>query len=108
MKNRFILPALIAGSVALGAFAGPAAQPARADTASTLAIAGAAAIVGALLIDGNNRPYYVQNNRRYYVSQQEATVWRQRHHVVRRQAWVPEREYPVARDPYNNHDRDHR
>ena len=102
MKNRFILPALIAGSVALGTFSGPAAQPARADTSSTLAIAGAAAIVGALLLDNNNRPYYVQNNHRYYVSQQEATYWRHRHHVVQRQAWVPEREYPVARDPYHN------
>jgi hypothetical protein len=103
MNNRIILPALMAGSIALGIFAGPAAQPARADTSSTMAIAGAAAIVGALLLDGNNRPYYVQNNRRYYVSQQEANTWRQRHHVVQRQAWVPEREYPVARDPY--HDR---
>lgn len=65
-----------------GAFAAP--QPAAADTATTAAIvAGAAAIVGALVYDANNRPYYVRNGHRYYVTPQEA-------------------QYPVARDPYHN------
>jgi len=93
--------AAIGSLVLAGTFVAP--QPAVADTASTIAIAaGAAAIVGALLIDNNNRPYYVRDNRRYYVTQNEAQYYRAHHHMVQRQAWVPEREYPVARDPYNN------
>src|ERR1700722_7637408 len=71
-------------------------KPAAADTPSTLAIAGAAAVLGALLIDGNNRPYYVNNNHRYYVSQSQANYFRPHHHVVQRRAYVPENEYPVA------------
>lgn len=78
-----------------------APQPAPADTESTAAIIGAAAgIVGALLLDANNRPYYVKNNRRYYVTQPEAQYYRNHHHVVQRRAYVPEQEYPVARNPY--------
>ncbi len=74
-------------------------RPAQADTASTAAIiAGAAAIVGALLIDSNNQPYYVNDNERYYVSQNEATYYRNHHNVVQRQAWVPEDSYPVRRN----------
>jgi hypothetical protein len=73
-------------------------RPAQADTATTVAIvAGAAAIVGALLVDGNNQPYYVQNNRKYYVTQNEAQYWRSHHKTVVRRAYVPETEYPVAR-----------
>lgn len=79
-------------------------KAAQADTASTMAIAGAAAIVGALLIDGNNRPYYVNNNHRYYVSQSQANYYRAHHHVVQRRAYVPENEYPVANgNGYYNH-----
>ena len=72
------------------------------------ALAGAAAIVGALIYDGNNHPYYVRNNHRYYVTQQEATYYRGHHQGYTRQAYVPEREYPVARDPYHNNQMNHR
>jgi hypothetical protein len=85
--------AIIAGS------ATTAPRPAQADTTSTLLIAaGAAAIVGALLTDGNNRQYYVKDNRRYYVTQDEANYYGAHHNVVRRQALVPENEYPVQRN----------
>jgi hypothetical protein len=78
-----------------------APQPAPADTESTAAIVSAAAgIVGALLIGANNQPYYVKNNHRYYVTQPEAQYYRGHHKVVQRQAYVPEQEYPVARNPY--------
>ena len=81
---------------------------AKADTASTAAIAaGAAAIIGALLYDGNNHPYYVRNNHRYYVTQSEAQYYRGHHHGVVRHAYVPEQEYPVARDPYHGNNGDH-
>lgn len=101
MKNHRIMPSLLAGAIlVVGAFSS-ATQPAKADTASTAAIAiGAAAIVGALLIDNNNRPYYVNGGRRYYVTQSEAGYWKQHHRVVQRRAYVPEQEYPVARNPY--------
>jgi hypothetical protein len=100
--SRIILPAL-GGLLFLGSIGGTPA-PAKADTTSTALIAvGAAAIVGALLYDGNNRPYYVRDNHRYYVSQNEAQYYRGHHRTYQRQAWVPEREYPVARDPYNRH-----
>jgi hypothetical protein len=102
MKTHPIVSALLAGTFVVGGSFGPAAQPAKADTASTAAIvAGAAAIVGALLIDNNNRPYYVNGGKRYYVTQAEANRWKQQHHVVARRAYVPEQEYPVARDPYH-------
>src|SRR5580658_7525038 len=70
-------------------------RPAQAQSAAELIAIGAGAIVGALLVDGNNQPYYVSNNRKYYVTQNEASYWRAHHHVVVRQAWVPENEYPV-------------
>lgn len=74
-------------------------RPAQADTASTaLIVAGAASIVGALLIGANNQPYYVRDNQRYYVSQDEANYYRSHRHTVERQAWVPENEYPVGRN----------
>jgi hypothetical protein len=99
--SRVILPAL-GGLLFLGSLGGTPA-PAKADTTSTALITvGAAAIVGALLYDGNNRPYYVRDNHRYYVSQNEAQYYRGHHRTYQRQAWVPEREYPVARDPYYN------
>ena len=100
MKALILKRATAIGSLILaGTLVAP--QPAAADTASTAAIiAGAMGIVGALLIEANNRPYYVKNNRRYYVTQPEAQYYRSHHHVVQRQAWVPEQEYPVARNPY--------
>jgi hypothetical protein len=73
-------------------------RPAQAQSAAELIAIGAGAIVGALLVDGNNQPYYVSNNRKYYVTQNEASYWRAHHHVVVRQAWVPENEYPVQRN----------
>jgi len=101
--NRIpIVSMLLAGAVVLGGTFVQPAQPARADTTSTaLIVAGAAAIVGALLIDNNNRPYYVNGGKRYYVTQAEANNWKQHHRVVQRRAYVPEQEYPVARDPYH-------
>jgi hypothetical protein len=55
-------------------------RPAAADAASTAAIAGAAAaIVGGLLYDSNNRPYYDRGGRRVYVSEPVAHEWRSRH-----------------------------
>jgi hypothetical protein len=101
MKSHRIIPVALAGALLVGGLLGSATLPAKADTGSTIAIAaGAAAIVGALLIDSNNRPYYVNSGRRYYVTQNEATYWRGHHHVVQRRAYVPEQEYPIARNPY--------
>jgi acyl-coenzyme A thioesterase PaaI-like protein len=92
--------ATLGGLALLGTLSG-AATAAKADTASTAAIvAGAAAIVGALLYDSNSRPYYVRNDHRYYVTQGEAQYYRSHHRGVVRRAYVPEQEYPVARDPY--------
>jgi hypothetical protein len=103
MKLSSIALPTLAGLLALGSIGGTA-MPAKADTASTAAIvAGAASIVGALLYDSSNHPYYVRNNRRYYVSQDEASYYRSHHRGYMRQAYVPEREYPVARDPYHHH-----
>ncbi len=65
---------ILAATLALGI---NAPKPAQADEASTAAIAfGAAAIVGALLYDGNNRPYYVDGGRRFYVSNDQARWYR--------------------------------
>ncbi len=96
------LASTVLGSLALAGTLAGTATPAKADTASTIAIAaGAAAIVGALLYDGSNHPYYIRNNHRYYVTQDEATYYRSHHRGTVRSAYVPEREYPVARDPYH-------
>jgi hypothetical protein len=55
----------------------PIARPAQADTGSTAAIALAAgAIVGALLTDSNNQPYYVNNGQHVYVNRNTATYYR--------------------------------
>jgi hypothetical protein len=98
----------LSGFVLLGSL-GATQTAAKADTASTAAIiAGAAAIAGALLYDSNNHPYYVRDNRRYYVTQNEALYYRAHHRGVMRSAYVPETEYPVARDPYHGNGRDHR
>jgi hypothetical protein len=97
------LKRLVIASALLAAVTISLPRAAQADTSSTLAIAGAAAIVGALLIDGNNHPYYVNNNRRYYVSQDSANYYRSHHKTMQRRAYVPEREYPVANGyNYNN------
>lgn len=97
------LKRLVVASALLTAATFSLPHAAQANTTSTIAIAaGAAAIVGALLIDGNNRPYYVKNNHRYYVSQSQANAYRSQHHTVQRRAYVPENEYPVA-SGYNNH-----
>lgn len=93
------LKGLVLGAALVGTTFVAIPRPAQADTTSTVLIAaGAAAIVGALLLDANNRPYYVKNNHRYYVTQSEANYYRSHHKVVARQAWVPENEYPVARN----------
>ncbi|MGP6156763.1 MAG: hypothetical protein ACLPYS_04465 [Vulcanimicrobiaceae bacterium] len=90
---------LVVASALLGTAAVSLSGAAQANTTSTIAIAaGAAAIVGALLIDGNNQPYYIYNNQRHYVSQDQANYYRQHHRVVQRRAYVPESEYPI----YNN------
>jgi len=95
--SALVLPPL-SGLLVFGSIGGTP-MPAKADTASTMAIiAGAAAIVGALLYDNNGHPYYIRDNRRYYVTQDEASYWRSHHKVVVRRAYVPEYEYPVARN----------
>ena len=101
--SALVLPAL-SGILVFGSIGGTP-MPAKADTASTMAIiAGAAAIVGALLYDNNGHPYYIRDNRRYYVTQDEANYYREHHRGYERRAYVPEREYPVARDPYRHDD----
>jgi hypothetical protein len=90
--QRFALGAGLIATIAIGA-----PRPAQANTTSTaFIIAGAAAIVGALLVDSQNKTYYVKNNKRYYVTPDEATYYRSHHKVVERKAYVPENEYPVA------------
>jgi hypothetical protein len=99
--QRFVSTLL--GALVVVASLGSAQMTARADTATTAAIvAGAAAIVGALLYDANNRPYYIRSGHRYYVTQAEAGYWRGHHPGVERRAYVPEQEFPVARDPYHS------
>ncbi len=102
--SRLLSTAL--GGLLVASALGGTQTPAKADTASTVAIAaGAAAIVGALLYDGNNRPYYIRDNHRYYVTSGEAGYYRSHHRGVVRSAYVPEPEYPVARDPYHGNNR---
>ena len=101
MKYPRLISTALGGLLVLGTLGGTTTAV-KADTASTAAIAaGAAAIVGALLYDSNNRPYYVRNNHRYYVTQPEEQFYRAHHRGVVRKAYVPEQEYPVARDPYH-------
>jgi hypothetical protein len=97
--NGRTLKVLVVGTAIIAGAITTAPRAAQADTTSTVLIAaGAAAIVGALLTDSNNHPYYVKDNRRYYVTQDEANYYGAHHNVVRRQAWVPESEYPVGRN----------
>jgi len=104
MKAQQLLSTALGGVLVAGALA-TSSIPAAADTASTAAIAaGAAAIVGALLYDGSNHPYYIRNGHRYYVTAAEANAYRSRHRGgVERRAFVPEKEYDVRRDPYHGH-----
>lgn len=77
MKKPYVL--LMAATLATVAII-PVPRPAQADTGSTLLIAGAAAmIVGALLVDSHNQPYYVSNGRHIYVSQSTAVYYRAHH-----------------------------
>jgi hypothetical protein len=102
MKASHVLLPALGGLLVLGSLGGSPA-PAKADTTSTaLIVAGAASIVGALLYDANNHPYYVRNNHRYYVTQSEAQYYQGHHQGNYRRAYVPENEYPVARDPYHD------
>jgi len=109
MKSLPIVSTLLATTVIVGGSFAGAVQPANADTETTAAIiAAAGAIVGALIVDSNNHPYYVNNGKRYYVTQNEANYWKKQHGpVVRRNAYVPEQRYPVARNPYNNGNQHH-
>jgi hypothetical protein len=98
-----LLKPLALGAAIAAVLAVSVARPAQADQSSTAIYVGAAAIVGALLIDGNNHPYYVRDNRRYYVTQGEASYYRSHHHMMVRRAYVPENEYPVARRQMYRH-----
>ena len=98
MTNPYqaVLGRIAIGTAIVAALSISLPRPVQADTTSTALFAvGAAAIVGALLYDGNNHPYYVRNNQRYYVSQGQAAYYRNHHRMVQRQAWVPENEYPA-------------
>jgi len=87
MKKRIVSISL--GGLLLAGSLGETQAVAGANTASTAAIAaGAAAIVGPLLFDSNNRPYYVRDGHRYYVTQSEAQYYRSHHHGARN-AYAP-------------------
>ncbi len=106
MKLSHLGSSALAALLALGALT-QTQTAAKADTASTVAIAaGAAAIVGALLYDGNQQPYYVRNNRHYYVSQSEANYYRGHHRSVQRNVYVAQ---PVINNQYrgNSHGNGH-
>jgi hypothetical protein len=92
-----LIKSVVAGAALVAVTTVGIPRPAQAATSPAL-LAAVGAIVGALLLDSNNHPYYVKNNKRYYVTQTEANTYRARHRVVVRQAWVPENEYPVARN----------
>jgi hypothetical protein len=69
----------VAASLALVAATSLIPQPASADDATTAAIAaGVGAIVGGLLYDANNRPYYERGGRRVYVNERVARDYRDR------------------------------
>lgn len=105
MKNSRLVSSALGALLALGAL-NQTQTAAKADTTSTAAIAaGAAAIVGALLYDGNRQPYYVRDNRHYYVSQSEANYYRAHHHVSQRNVYVAQ---PVNRNRYYGNPRNDR
>jgi hypothetical protein len=74
MTKKFILAFLATAVFVSSSLFGVAPRPAQADTNSTIAIA-AAAIVGILLFDSNNRPYYYRSGRPVYVSNQVASYY---------------------------------
>lgn len=77
MNSASLLRTVAAGSLALVATTFAMPRPAAADDASTAAIAGAAGlIIGGLLYDSNNRPYYDHGGRRVYVSDRAARDYR--------------------------------
>ena len=100
------LKVLAVGALSVAATMGVPSM-ARADTTSTAIIAGAAAIAVALFYDSSNHPYYVREGHRYYVTDQQASYYRQHHQGWERRAYVPEREYPIARS-YNTRSYDNR
>ena len=72
-----LLRSTAVASFALVATMSAVPQPAAADNATTDAIAaGAGALIGSLLYDANNRPYYVRGGRRVYVSERDARAYR--------------------------------
>ena len=80
MISKPLLRTAALASLGLVATAFTLPRPAAADAASTAAIAGAAgAIIGGLLFDSNNRPYYVRGGRRVYVSEPVAREYARRH-----------------------------
>jgi hypothetical protein len=90
MKFPRLISTAFGGLLVLGTLGG-APTAAKADTASTVAIAaGAAAIVGALLYDSNNRPYYVgcpqETGRQKSAAsgQPDISVWPNSHGGLRR------------------------
>jgi hypothetical protein len=79
MKSSHLVSTALGGLVLFGSLTGTATV-AKADTASTIAIAaGAAAIVGALLTDNTGRSYYVRGNQRHYVDHNTAVYYRSHH-----------------------------
>jgi hypothetical protein len=78
MMKKIVIAALAAIMFAgSGLFVAP--RPAQADTNSTIAIA-AAAIVGILLFDESNRPYYDRDGYRCYVSDDVADYYFQNYY----------------------------
>ncbi len=77
MTSSHLVSTTLGGLIALSTF-GMTAAPAAADTNASM-IAGAAAIVGALLSDNSGRSYYVQSNQRHYVSHDQAMYYRSHH-----------------------------
>ena len=76
MMKKLVLAFLATAMFASGSLIVVAPRPAQADTNSTIAIAAAAAaIVGTLLFDSNNRPYYYRGGRPVYVSDQVANYY---------------------------------
>lgn len=90
MKTIITRSALVL-ALSCAVFMTAAPRPASADEASTAAIiAGAAAIVGAILYDNSGQPYYVQDGRHHYISDAQANYYRERGNNDRN-AWAPVR-----------------
>lgn len=77
MKTHIARFGAVAGAavLALGALVA-APKPASADDASTAAIVGAAAVIlGGIIYNANNQPYYVNQGQPIYVSQPAPGNW---------------------------------